>query len=50
MFAGWLLADTGSSNSNVAPPGMQIFSQTSQLASATSFIVEFSIFAGGVTS
>src|SRR6266704_2109477 len=37
-------------DSTVAPPGMQIFSQTSQLASATSFIVEFSIFGGGVIS
>jgi hypothetical protein len=39
VFAGWLVADTGNSNCKLAPPGMQILSQTSQLASAGSFTV-----------
>src|ERR687892_1128448 len=49
-FAAPLDADTGSSSCKLAFPGMQIFSQTSQLASAASFIVESPIEAGGVIS
>ena len=40
----------GNSTSSVAPPGMQIFSQTSQSARAESLTGETSIFAGGVIS
>src|SRR5467141_3109825 len=50
LFAGWLVVDIGNSKFKVALPGMQIFSQTSQLASATNLTVELSTFGGGVIS
>src|SRR6266404_612653 len=50
VFAASLVVDIGNSKFKVAFPGMQIFSQTSQLASATSLTVELSTFGGGVIS
>jgi hypothetical protein len=50
VFAGWLVDATGKSNCNVAPPGMQIFSHTSQFASVEGFADKSSSFDGGVIS
>src|SRR6266496_1948558 len=50
VLADALVVDFGNSSCKLAFPGMQIFSQTSQVASAESFTVESLMEAGGVIS
>ena len=49
VLAGVVGGPTGRSNCTLAPPGMQIFSQTSQLPSAASWTEAAPTFDGGVS-